>query len=213
MLIIGAKGFAKEVLELMHLRNELDNLTFFDNVSDDLPEKLYGKFNILRNWEETKLFFEKTNCFDFNIAVGGPKNRIKLFELTSNCGGVFRSVIAPNASIGNYDVSLGKGSNIMQNVFISNSVSIGTGTIINVNSTIGHDVRIGDFAEISPGVNISGNCEIGNGTLIGTNVTIIPKVKIGENVVIGAGSMVKDNIPDNAIAIGFPARVMKINNE
>lgn len=213
MLIIGAKGFAKEVLELMHLRNELDNLTFFDNVSDDLPEKLYGKFNILRNWDEAKLFFEKTNCFDFNIAVGGPKNRIKLHELALNCGGKFTSIISSNAMIGHYDVQIAEGCNIMQNVFISNSVQIGRGSIVNVNATIGHDVVIGDFAEISPGVNISGNCEIGAKTVIGTNVTIIPKVKIGSNVVIGAGSMVKDNIPDNAIAIGFPARILKINNE
>lgn len=43
----------------------------------------------------------------------------------------------------------------------------------------------------------------------GANVTICPSVTIGENSVIGAGSVVTKDIPDNAVAVGNPARVIK----
>lgn len=50
---------------------------------------------------------------------------------------------------------------------------------------------------------------IGDNVTLGANVTIIGGVNIGNNVTIGAGSVVVKDIPDNAIAVGNPARVIK----
>jgi hypothetical protein len=47
MLIIGAKGFAKEVLDTVNDK-KLTDLVFFDEINKDLPEKLFGKFSILK---------------------------------------------------------------------------------------------------------------------------------------------------------------------
>lgn len=44
---------------------------------------------------------------------------------------------------------------------------------------------------------------------LGANVVIIGKVKIGNNVTIGAGSVVVKDIPDNCVAVGNPARIIK----
>lgn len=41
MLIVGAKGFAKEVLEVVYQLNQLDNLVFYDDVNTDAPDKLF----------------------------------------------------------------------------------------------------------------------------------------------------------------------------
>ena len=45
---------------------------------------------------------------------------------------------------------------------------------------------------------------------IGARVSILPGVTIGENAIIGTGSVVTKDIPDNAVAVGNPARVIKI---
>lgn len=50
---------------------------------------------------------------------------------------------------------------------------------------------------------------VGHGCWIGNGVKILKGVTIGNNVVIGGGSVVIDDIPDNAIAIGIPAKVIK----
>ena len=54
--------------------------------------------------------------------------------------------------------------------------------------------------------------KIGRFTWIGGASIILPGVTIGENVVIGAGSVVKESIPDNAIACGNPCQVKKWNS-
>ena len=54
---------------------------------------------------------------------------------------------------------------------------------------------------------------IGNNVTLGANVIIIGNVKVGNNVTIGAGSVVVKDIPDNAIAVGNPAKVIKYKEE
>lgn len=50
--------------------------------------------------------------------------------------------------------------------------------------------------------------QVGSHVFIGVNTIVMPGVKIGSNVVIGAGSVVTKDIPDNAVAIGVPAKVV-----
>lgn len=52
---------------------------------------------------------------------------------------------------------------------------------------------------------------IGNNVWIGSGVKIMKGVKIGNGAVIGAGSIVTRDIPDNSLAVGIPAKVIKSN--
>ncbi len=88
-------------------------------------------------------------------------------------------------------------------------------------------VTIGDDCFIGPNVSIYTACHstdpmernrrrewaepvtIGHNVWIGGSVTILPGVNIGDNVTIGAGSVVVDDIPSNAVAVGNPCRVKK----
>lgn len=47
------------------------------------------------------------------------------------------------------------------------------------------------------------------GAWIGANVTIMPGVTVGENAVVAGGSVVTKDVPDNTVAGGNPARVLK----
>ncbi len=88
-------------------------------------------------------------------------------------------------------------------VHIGNNVMVGPHTLI---TTVGHP--------ISPKgrrnhLGVTGPVTIGDDVWIGGNVTILPGVTIGNNVVIGAGAVVNKDIPDNSLAVGVPARVIK----
>ena len=51
--------------------------------------------------------------------------------------------------------------------------------------------------------------KIGNNVYIGSGAYVLPGVTIGNNCVIGAASVVTHDIPDNSVAVGIPARVIK----
>lgn len=208
MIIVGAKGFAKEILQIFHQKSRLSNLAFYDDINFDLGQILYEQFPILRSKKEALSFFQKNNK-EFTVGIGNPQLRHKLANQFITWGGKFQSIISYNAQIGNYGVKIGSGVVILNGVNISNDVEIGSGTMIYYNCNITHDCEIGKFVEMSPTVNILGNSSIGSFTHLGANSTILPKIRIGKNVVIGAGAVVTTDIPDNSVAVGIPARIIK----
>lgn len=208
MLIIGAKGFAKEVLEVLHQLNKLESVAFYDGVNKDIPKQLYGKFPVLRNTQEVLDYFKKVDN-TFTIGIGNPILRKKLYDKFTLLGGEFTSTISPLSTIASYDVNIGFGSNILSGSVFSNGCELGKGCIVYYNSIITHDCKIGDFVEISPSVTLLGRSKIGSYSKIGSNATILPDIRIGKNVVIGAGSVVTKDLPDNCMAIGIPAKNIK----
>lgn len=208
MLIVGAKGFAKEVLEVVHQLNQLDQLVFYDDVNVETPEKLFGQFPILKTVEQASIYL-KTIDNKFTIGVGNPVLRKKLYDKFTALGGQFTATISPLAILGSYNVKIGEGVNILSGTTFSNSVYIGRGCLIYYNSIVTHDCTISDFVEISPNVTMLGRCSIASFTQIGANSTILPDVKIGKNVIIGSGSVVTKNVPDNCMAFGVPAKIIK----
>lgn len=208
MIIIGAKGFAKEVLEVLHQLNQMTNVVFYDDVNMDMPEILYNKFPILKSFSEVELYFKEVDN-KFTIGIGNPVLRKNLYDKFTSFGGQFVSTISPKASIGHFGNIIEEGSNIMTGTVITNDITIKKGVLINLNCTIGHDCVIGEFVEMSPGVHVSGNCTIGDYSVLGTNATVLPKVLIGRNVIVGAGSVVTKDVPDNSLVVGVPAIIKK----
>lgn len=60
---------------------------------------------------------------------------------------------------------------------------------------------------------IIGKIQIGNNVHIGWNSIIMPGVTIGNNCIIGCGAVVTKNIPDNSVAVGVPAKVIRTIEE
>lgn len=88
--------------------------------------------------------------------------------------------------------------------------------------TIGNDVTLAPRVHILChdasmknllGYSQIGRVNIGNNVFIGASTVVLPGVSIGNNVVIGANSTVTHDIPDNSVAAGNPARVIKTIEE
>ena len=58
-------------------------------------------------------------------------------------------------------------------------------------------------------IDLFGKIRVGNNVHIGTNAIIMPNVRIGNYCIVGCGAIVTKDIPDNSIAVGVPARVIK----
>ena len=110
-----------------------------------------------------------------------------------------------------------------------NRVKFGKGVFINHSAILSASggIEFGDGVSIAPGVRIAtinhdfnerhtkytyGKVVIKKNAWIGMNVTICPGVTIGEYAVVGAGSVVTKDIPDYGVAVGCPAKVIKMQN-
>lgn len=205
MLIIGAKGFAKELLEVCHQLGETKQLAFYDDVSSDLPEKLYGRFEILSSETAAKSYFKNTDN-RFALGLGNPVLRKKMAEQFTNWGGELISLISPKAHIGSFGVEIASGATILTGATITNEVKIGKGLLMYPNAIITHDCILGDFIELSPGATILGNCTIQALSQIGANATILSGIRISEQCTVGAGAVVTKDVEANKTVKGIPAK-------
>ena len=78
---------------------------------------------------------------------------------------------------------------------------------------IAHDGGTLIFRDRVPDLEITKPIVVGDNVYIGEDSLILPGVTIGNNVVIGARSVVTKDIPDNSVACGVPARVIKTTDE
>jgi len=89
-----------------------------------------------------------------------------------------------------------------------------------LDKTYPRGIHVGENSYIAAGAivlshdftrNIHTDTYIGSNSFIGMNAIILPGIKIGDSVIIGSGSVVTKNIPNNCIAAGNPARILKEN--
>ncbi len=205
MIIVGAKGFATELLQVCFELGKTDDLLFYDDMTTDLPMYVFDKFKIIRTENEVRKYFDEKNN-GFALGLGNPFHRAKMTSIFESWGGDLVSLISPKAVIGNYGVSIQKGATILANAVVTGGVTIGRGILMYPNSIVTHDCAIGDFVELSPGATVLGHCVIEDSVHIGANATVLPKLRISSRVVIGAGSVVTKCISEGKVVKGIPAR-------
>lgn len=76
-----------------------------------------------------------------------------------------------------------------------------------------HDGGVWVLRAQHPDIDIVRPISVGDNVYFGYGCIVLPGVSIGDNVIIGAGSIVSRDIPDNSVAVGVPARVIKTVDE
>lgn len=114
-------------------------------------------------------------------------------------------------------VEIGEGAVIMMGAIINIGAVIGPGTMIDMGAVLGGRATVGANCHIGAGAVLAGVVEpasaspviVGDGALVGANAVVIEGVRIGRNAVVAAGAVVIEDVPENAVAAGNPARVVK----
>jgi sugar O-acyltransferase (sialic acid O-acetyltransferase NeuD family) len=104
---------------------------------------------------------------------------------------------------------LGKGVCINCNCFIGYKSEIYDGVIINTGSQIDHHNILKKCSQVDPASITAGNVTLEERVHVHMGVNIVNRVTIGEGSIIGAGSLVLKNIPQDVIAYGHPAKIIR----
>lgn len=198
LYLYGASGHAKVLIEIA----EMLSLPIGGIIDDNPAIKEIFHYKVRTTFPEYKEG-------DFLvISIGNNKIRKKLTEeLEIN----FTTLIHPQSNI-SPRVQIGHGSVVMAGVSINSSSMIGKHVIVNTNASIDHDCIIGDYAHISPNVSLAGNVHVGEGSHAGIGATVIQGIKIGKWCTIGAGAVIIRDVPDYAVVVGNPGRIIKFQD-
>lgn len=128
--------------------------------------------------------------------------------------------IEPGAII-REQVEIGKNAVIMMGAVINIGAVVGEGTMIDMGAILGGRATVGKNCHIGAGAVLAGVIEpasavpvvIEDGVLVGANAVVVEGVHVGRNAVVAAGSVVLEDVPENAVVAGVPARVIKQKDE
>ena len=124
--------------------------------------------------------------------------------------------IEPGAII-REQVEIGDRAVIMMGAIINIGAVVGEGSMIDMGAVLGGRATVGKNCHIGAGAVLAGVIEpasakpvtIGDGTLVGANAVVIEGVQVGRNCVVAAGAVVIDDVPDNMVVAGCPAKIIK----
>lgn len=206
IIVLGAGGHAKVLIDLM-LQQSMQVIAITD---PDFKEKepVLG-VPVIGN-DEVVLQYS-TIAVQLVNGLGSAANlsgRTKLFKCFKTGGYTFATLIHKAAVVSPH-VEISEGVQIMAGAIIQAGSCLGDNTIINTKVSVDHDCLIGDHVHLAPGVTLSGGVIVNEGTHIGTGVSVIQNIIIGKNSLIAAGAVVTKHVPDNAVVMGIPGRVVR----
>jgi sugar O-acyltransferase (sialic acid O-acetyltransferase NeuD family) len=200
MYLFGASGHCKVIIDII----QKSNLDVIEYIVDDNPNK--EEINAIKILETPNHQF--LNGKSLIISIGNNEIRKKIANRFS---ANYLVAIHPHTSLG-FNLSIDEGTVIMAGAIINSDVSIGKHCIINSNTVVEHDCCLENFVHISPSASLAGNVFVGEGSHIGIGAVIIQGVKIGKWVTVGAGAVILNDVPDFAVIVGNPGKIIKYNS-
>jgi len=208
-ILWGATGQAKVLADIIHSTGGIVS-NIFDNKEVICPlnnvEIGYG-INDFESWLTT---VKDINAYSAIAAIGGAYgfDRFEFYTLFRNKGLAVPSIFHQTAFV-SQSAKLGENVQILANAFVGVEAVIGHASIINTKASVDHECILGIGTHIAPAATLCGCVTVGDFSMLGAGSTVLPRINIGSNVIIGAGSVVTKDIPNNVIAYGNPAKIIR----
>jgi sugar O-acyltransferase (sialic acid O-acetyltransferase NeuD family) len=206
LLIIGGGGHAKVVADVAIAQACYESIVFVDDQYPTLARVL--DFPVLGTSSQLAEIVAREDITSVFIAIGNNKKRFALLQQCQSLGLNLPNLIHPSAVISRF-AKLGNGILVMPNAVINCAAVINDGCIINTAAIIEHDCTLESAVHVSPNAALAGKVYIGQCSWIGIGAAIKEQVNVGQNVIVGAGSVVINDLSDNQIVVGVPAKLVK----
>ena len=172
---------------------------------------------IFGDWRELgPILADHVDCIEDMVIENDRRNSaIPMLDLKN-----INARIEPGAII-REQVEIGDNAVIMMGAVINIGAVVGPGTMIDMGAILGGRATVGSNCHIGAGAVLAGVIEpasatpviVEDGVLVGANAVVIEGVRVGRNAVVAAGAVVIEDVPENAVVAGCPARVIKQRDE
>jgi tetrahydrodipicolinate N-acetyltransferase len=194
----------------VHIKGQLEGLDFGAGTKSFITGNVGVLFG---EWKEISPILDanKDKIEDYVVESDRRNSAIPLLDTKE-----IQARIEPGAIIRD-QVEIGKNAVIMMGASINIGAVIGEGTMIDMNVVVGGRGTIGKNCHIGAGSVIAGVIEppsakpvvVEDDVVIGANAVILEGVRVGKGSVVAAGAVVIDDVPENVVVAGTPARVIK----
>lgn len=211
IVIWGAGGHAKVVADIVRRGSQLEVAGFLDDAS---PGRVDTEFYGAPIYDDAIRLSEllSSGIRQIVIAIGDNESRLRKADLARQAGFVLPAIIDP-AAIVSASAGLDEGVVVGPGAIVNADTSLARCVIVNSGAIVEHDCKISEGAHIASGATLAGHVSVGSCSLVGVGATVRDRIQIGQSSIVGAGSVVVHDVPDNAVAYGVPARVVRRSNQ
>lgn len=208
IVLVGAGGHAKVIIDIIRSMGKYKIEGIVDKYPEMVGQTVCG-VKVIGTDDSLQQIHASGVDYAF-VCIGALDNmglRENIFNSLKSIGYKMPCLVHSSAWVSEY-AYLGEGTCVMPHVSINSGATIGENCIINTASVVEHDCIIERNVHISPSATLAGGVHVGSSSHIGIGACIIQNVVVGKNVVIGAGAAVINDIPDGALALGVPAKII-----
>ncbi len=209
-IIIGAGTYGAVYSEYLSETKKYKIIGFLDDDKSKLG-KLINGIKVIGNVSELEKLSAIEGSLSVFIPIGNNKIRNRIIEYSRTLNHKTPCFIHPSATI-HSNVKIGNTVYVLPGTQIMPFVTIEENVMISMGVNIAHHSILRANCFVSQGSNVGASITIEQNSFLGIGSTIMTGVKnVGNNSIIGAGSVIIKDVPDNAVVVGNPGRIIKYN--
>lgn len=204
ILIVGAGGHGRVVLDILTCAHEHEVLGFVDSDLALTGRRIDG-LPVLGALNELPRLREALGVQGAIVAVGDNGVRRAQAGRVARFNMPLVNAVHPSANLA-LNVTLGSNVVIAAGALVCAHCHVGDSAILNTGCIVDHESMIGPAAHVCPGARLAGRVHVEAGAFIGIGATVIQGLKIGYGAIVGAGAVVIHDVGSMTTVVGVPAK-------
>ena len=206
IVIIGAGGHGKVVLDILRAGGQVEPVGFLDADpalagTQVCGLTVLGPANLLPGLRRQKVR-------GAIAAIGDNRTRDQYAALVREHGLELINAVHPTAHVSPTAV-LGKNVAVAAHATVCVDARVEDSAIVNTAAVVDHENHVGRASHIGPGALLAGRVRVGPLAFVGMGAKVLQCRTIGEGATVGAGAVVRHDVPAWATVVGVPARVIR----